>query len=177
MKKYLVCLLLSLGIIHSNQAMADQNDAPIENVIEKGLYTATSHALRMAKTLAPQKGKFPKTTKNGKLVTSDYSWWCSGFFPGELWYLYENYPSAELKKYAELFTEQVENAKNINYSHDLGFMLNCSFGNGYRLTQSLKVSHRTLLEYVRIGRLKAVKIGGKWTVTKENLSKFVNGEV
>lgn len=50
----------------------------------------------------------------------------------------------------------------------------------YTLTELepiLKVSHRTLLEYVRIGRLKAVKIGGKWTVTKENLSKFVNGEV
>ena len=136
MKKYLIFLLLSLGVLHCNAAAANQNDAPIDNVIEKGLYTATSHALRMAKTLAPQKGKFPKTTRNGKLVTSDYSWWCSGFFPGELWYLYENYPSAELKKYAELFTNQVEQAKNITRTHDLGFMLNCSFGNGYRLTNN-----------------------------------------
>ena len=90
----------------------------------------------MAKALEPQKGKLPKYTQEGKLVTIDYSSWCSGFFPGELWYLYENYPSAELKKYAEIYTARVEKAKQIKSSHDLGFMLNCSYGNGFRLTNN-----------------------------------------
>lgn len=40
----------------------------------------------------------------------------------------------------------------------------------------LKVTHRTLLSYVNNGRLKAVKIGGKWKVTEDNLRKFINGE-
>ena len=26
---------------------------------------------------------------DGSLWTSDYKWWCSGFFPGSLWYVYE----------------------------------------------------------------------------------------
>ncbi len=40
----------------------------------------------------------------------------------------------------------------------------------------LGVTHRTLLSYVKDGRLKGVKIGGKWKVSGENLRKFINGE-
>lgn len=49
----------------------------------------------------------------------------------------------------------------------------------YTLTEIepiLGVTHRTLLNYVKDGRLKAVKIGGKWKVSGENLRKFINGE-
>ena len=48
----------------------------------------------------------------------------------------------------------------------------------YTLTELegvLGVSHRTLLTYVKQGRLKAVKAGGKWKVTKEQLKAFVDG--
>lgn len=51
--------------------------------------------------------------------------------------------------------------------------------NVYTLTELepiLGVTHRTLLTYVTSGRLKAVKIGGKWKVSEENLKKFINGE-
>ena len=101
---------------------------PLADVIDRGLKASTEQALLMAKDLESQEGRLPKAIgKDGKLETSDYSWWCSGFFPGELWYLYENNPTPELKKYAE-------EVKNITYSHDVGFMLYCSYGNGYRLT-------------------------------------------
>lgn len=40
----------------------------------------------------------------------------------------------------------------------------------------LGVTHRTLLSYVKSGRLKAVKIGGKWRVTRDTLDKFLKGE-
>lgn len=49
----------------------------------------------------------------------------------------------------------------------------------YSLTEIepiLGVTHRTLLTYVKDGRLKGVKIGGKWKVSGENLKKFINGE-
>lgn len=49
----------------------------------------------------------------------------------------------------------------------------------YTLTELesvLGVSHRTLLTYVKQGRLKAVKAGGKWKVTKEQLKAFVEGQ-
>lgn len=49
----------------------------------------------------------------------------------------------------------------------------------YTLTEVepiLGVSHRTLLDYVKKGKIKAVKIGGKWKVSEENLKAFINGE-
>jgi excisionase family DNA binding protein len=39
----------------------------------------------------------------------------------------------------------------------------------------LGVTHRTLLQYVKDKRLKAVKIGGKWKVSEDNLRAFING--
>lgn len=44
------------------------------------------------------------------------------------------------------------------------------------LEEILGVTHRTLLDYVKQGKLKARKIGGKWKVTEENLKLFINGE-
>lgn len=110
-------------------------EEPMADVIDRGLKASTEQALLMAKELENQEGRLPKAmNKQGTLETSDYSWWCSGFFPGELWYLYENNPTPELKKYAEMFTDRVEEVKHITYSHDVGFMLYCSYGNGYRIT-------------------------------------------
>ncbi len=49
----------------------------------------------------------------------------------------------------------------------------------YTLTELepiLGVTHRTLQSYIKCGRLKGVKIGGKWKVSEEVLRKFINGE-
>jgi len=40
----------------------------------------------------------------------------------------------------------------------------------------LGVTNRTLQSYVKTGKIRAVKVGGKWKVTEENLLKFLNGE-
>jgi len=41
---------------------------------------------------------------------------------------------------------------------------------------TLGVSYRTLLQYVKDRRLRAVKIGGRWKVSEENLRRFINGD-
>ena len=38
------------------------------------------------------------------------------------------------------------------------------------------VSRRTLIRYVASGKLKGVKIGGRWRVSEANLRAFLNGE-
>ncbi len=60
--------------------------------------------------------------------------WTSGFFPGELWYLYEYTHDPEWMKQARLYTAKLENEKFNAGTHDMGFKIYCSFGNGYRLT-------------------------------------------
>ncbi len=60
--------------------------------------------------------------------------WCSGFFPGELWYMYEYTGDKFWKEKAMEFTAPVEREKTNGGTHDMGFKVYCSFGNGYRLT-------------------------------------------
>nr|WP_302829462.1 glycoside hydrolase family 88 protein [uncultured Bacteroides sp.] len=61
--------------------------------------------------------------------------WTSGFFPGELWYMYEYTQDDYWKKKAEDFTAHIEDQKTNGGTHDMGFKMYCSFGNGYRLTK------------------------------------------
>ena len=70
----------------------------------------------------------------GALVTSNTRWWCSGFYPGTLWLLYEQLNDTVLLNEAKKRTAYIEKEKFNKGTHDLGFMLYCSFGNGYRLT-------------------------------------------
>ena len=61
--------------------------------------------------------------------------WTSGFFPGELWFLYEYTQNNFWKKKAQQHTDILEQEKMNGGTHDMGFKMYCSFGNGYRLTQ------------------------------------------
>lgn len=79
----------------------------------------------------------PRTMKDGKVkYIDDIHDWTLGFFPGSLWYLY-NYTKDDVwKKRAERFTLAIEDAKYNTENHDIGFVIQCSFGNGFRLTQN-----------------------------------------
>lgn len=104
-------------------------------LVNNSLQTATIQSELMAESLLHEQGKLPRTIgKDGKLMTSDSRWWTSGFFPGVLWYLYEANGNDSLKIYAENFTKRVEQEQFTTDNHDVGFMLYCSFGNGFRLT-------------------------------------------
>jgi rhamnogalacturonyl hydrolase YesR len=62
--------------------------------------------------------------------------WTEGFFPGSCWYLYEITKDKKWKVAAEKFQAQFEEHKYFTTYHDLGFVFNSSFGNGYRLTNN-----------------------------------------
>jgi len=82
--------------------------------------------------------KMPQSYKEGKLITKDISWWCSGFYPGSLWMIYEQTKDQEIKKEAERTLKIIEPNKTFTRDHDLGFMMFCSFGNAYRITKDPK---------------------------------------
>ena len=96
----------------------------------KGKKTCKAQALGMLKNLEKSPGKMPRTFEGGKLVLSGVNWWCSGFYPGTLWYLYEYYKSDKIKVLAEKFTEMLGPVQYLTDNHDIGFQIFCSFGNG-----------------------------------------------
>lgn len=78
--------------------------------------------------------KFPRSLdKDGKLVTSGSGWWCSGFYPGTLLYLVEATNDQVLKTEALNRLKLLEKEQFNKSTHDLGFMMFCSFGNANRL--------------------------------------------
>lgn len=93
------------------------------------------------KTLAvvPSDAMFPRN-----IAKEDSSWhyvgirdWTSGFWPGILWYLYEDTGDDRWKQVADRFTKALKPlAYSKSFSHDLGFMLHNSFGNGWRSTHN-----------------------------------------
>jgi len=125
-----ISLLLLIALISVGQLRAQS----LKNVINKAFKNAEQQSLLMARKYENQPGRLPKSFEEGKDTSSDSRWWCSGFFPGSLWYLYENNKNTELLKYAKLYTDRVEREKYTTDNHDVGFMLYCSFGNGLRIT-------------------------------------------
>jgi len=93
----------------------------------------------------PDYNKTPQSVlPNGQLRDMPTSWWCSGFFGGSLWYLYEYTKNPKWKKSAHLWTMAIQKEQYNTGTHDLGFMLYCPFGNGYRLTSN-PIYKKTLL--------------------------------
>lgn len=78
----------------------------------------------------------PRTLEDGRLKLVASTDWTSGFFPGELWYLYELTKKEKWKQQAIKFTAPIEQEKFNGRTHDMGFKVYCSFGNAYRLTKN-----------------------------------------
>jgi len=96
----------------------------------------TSYMLKSLKTADTSKGMvFPRTFEHGKLRLVNSQDWTSGFFPGILWFLYDYTRDEKWLKQAQIFTAKIANEQYNKSTHDLGFMIYCSFGNGYRLTK------------------------------------------
>lgn len=72
--------------------------------------------------------------KDGSLHLVNAYNWCSGFFAGTLWQMYEYSNDRQWREKAISETWPIEEAKWYKGTHDLGFMINDSFGNAYRLT-------------------------------------------
>ncbi|MGF7139444.1 glycoside hydrolase family 88 protein [Roseimarinus sediminis] len=60
--------------------------------------------------------------------------WTSGFFPGSLWMMYEYTREPHWRDHAEHYSMNIENEKLNGGTHDMGFKIYSSFGNGFRLS-------------------------------------------
>ena len=84
---------------------------------------------------APGTAIYPRTIKDdGTLWTTDYKWWCSGFYPGSLWYVYEYTGDETFKNLALKYQAGLEPLRFRTDDHDIGFQLMCSYGNCLRIT-------------------------------------------
>jgi len=97
-------------------------------------FTFAAEQYRGMLTRVEGRDGLPRTFEQGKLVLVPTRDWTSGFFPGSLWLIYEFTREPEWRAAAALYTTRVEVEQHNTQTHDVGFMLWCSAGNGLRLT-------------------------------------------
>ncbi len=79
-------------------------------------------------------GVMPRSFTNDTLRTCTSENWVAGFYPGTLLYLYENTKDKAMYDEALKKITLMDDQQNSTGTHDLGFMMYCSYGNLYRLT-------------------------------------------
>lgn len=110
-----------------------QQEEPMSVLIDRVFAVAEYQYTEMDKRLS--EATLPKTiSAEGDFVSSNIYWWCSGFYPRALWYIYEYGQSDQVRELAEKNTLKLDSVRYVRTDHDVGFQLNCSYGNGLRLT-------------------------------------------
>ena len=74
--------------------------------------------------------------QKGELDMRPIRGWTSGHFPGTLWYLYEATGDAALKDMAMKWTGILAPNAKLDRHHDVGFIMNCSYGNARRILKT-----------------------------------------
>jgi unsaturated chondroitin disaccharide hydrolase len=129
----LFCAIIFFSALNSFCFTRNKKDKTLLQIIEKNFTDAAAQYKVLAKNVPAD--KFPKTyfLSTGKYEFSNSGWWCSGFYPGTLLYLYQQTHDPALYTEAERILKLLEKEKNNTTTHDLGFMMYCSFGNASRI--------------------------------------------
>ena len=77
-----------------------------------------------------------RTIENGKVRYISRQDWTSGFFPGTMFYMYDLTGDQNWLDVGVKYTENLDTIKHLKWHHDVGFMINSSFGNALRITQN-----------------------------------------
>ena len=156
MNRYLTALAAAiiLGSCAPHDPLTDLSDNVFE--LAKIQYAAMDEVL--------DEGEYPRSTNaDGSLRTSDEGWWCSGFYPGSLWYIYEYTGDETFRGLAWKHTRSLEGLIDMHTDHDIGFQINCSYGNALRLTGD---STAIVPTYVAAARKLAARLNPATGVTR-----------
>lgn len=119
-------ILLLAGILLMAFSACNRSDKKVE---------ALKHAIDVAEYQLKQSAAefdttqlFPRSWKADKFRAVDAYDWTSGFFPGSLWIGYQLTGDEALKSEAEKYTARLHEIPAYRGTHDLGFMVFCSYG-------------------------------------------------
>jgi unsaturated chondroitin disaccharide hydrolase len=108
--------------------------SPYKSIINKTVALATEQYSN-AEGDAPKTGNriIPRTVdpQTNELICVKLEDWTSGFFAGNLWMMYKLTGNDLWKQKAIVWTEKMAPIRFFYGHHDVGFMMGCSYGNGY----------------------------------------------
>ena len=105
---------------------------------------------------------------DGSMKDCSVGSWTSGFFSGSLWMLYQLTGDKEVLELAQKETAKMASVLEYPLSHDIGFQVNCSYGNAYRITGDEQ--YRQLIEKA------AEALAGRFNPTVGATLSWASGE-
>ncbi|MBO7071307.1 MAG: glycoside hydrolase family 88 protein, partial [Bacteroidales bacterium] len=106
---------------------------PMSKLSSRVLETAKAQFALMSERL--DSASTPRTIlPDGSMKDCAVGSWTSGFFSGSLWLLYQLTGDKDVLELARKETAKMASVLEFPLSHDIGFQVNCSYGNAYRIT-------------------------------------------
>ncbi len=120
----------SWGIVGGDEFDAAQAERALAFAREQLRKTVSRH---------PARDMYPKSTLAdgtwGLIPATDMIGWTQGFFPGSLWFMYQDTRDASWRTWATEWIANLEIQKTNRQTHDLGFKFMPSYGKTWDLTQ------------------------------------------
>jgi unsaturated chondroitin disaccharide hydrolase len=129
--KKLVSLIFLVILFGCNNRTTDELDTVIDRFDAQLTY-----GIQQANFCQDDNKIFPRTYEEGVLKLVPGRDWTSGFFPGNLWMMYELTGDEKWKEEALQFTLPLEAEKWNGKTHDMGFKMFCSFGHALRYSNN-----------------------------------------
>lgn len=123
---YLVIVLILLGTFSENSWGKQKNK----------LFVQLDKQLKYLIQQTPNDSMVPRSFENGKYLLVTKKDWCCGFPAGSYWSMFELTGDKYWKQVATENTVKLNGVQFRKNTHDLGFMVFCSYGNAYRLTKN-----------------------------------------
>ena len=115
-------------------ACANQKEKDLEIDLIDHVTRQLEYAVEISEPVRDSILTSPRTIVDGELKLVRSRDWTSGFFPGNLWMLYEITGDEKWKEYALEYTLPLEQEQWNGKTHDMGFKMFCSFGKAYKNT-------------------------------------------
>ncbi len=136
MNRFLIAALIlgaSAGVSNAQQKLNYKPKTDLVKLIDKNLKDAAAQYKVLMKNVPAD--SLPETFQHNKPKSTTPKNWVSGFYPGTLFYLYEGTNDKTLYEAGLAKLPIMEPIKTID-SHDIGFMMYCSFGNANNIKPS-----------------------------------------
>lgn len=139
--KNLTAILFFAAIFAACSSTNEEGKNKIENAnLFTNVIKTAEQQIGYQVKLIEESGKIlnPRTIENGYVQYISRSDWTSGFFPGTMFYMYDLTNDPKWIEVGVKYTEDLDTIKHLKWHHDVGFMVNSSFGNALRVTGNEK---------------------------------------
>lgn len=133
----LTTFLLAVNSGYARPAEAESPDAAFCN----GALDAAQVQLEGFVNAYPNPTRIARSYHHGEARIVPTRDWTSGFVAGSFWYMYEHTGKQAWLESAKQWTAALESQQYNTGTHDIGFIMYNSFGNGFRLTGNMTYPH------------------------------------